>query len=602
MRARSLLIPSWLLVLTQCGGEGPERVIRHPLITVPKAAPEPLPGLPAFVVAEVPSGTQGPVVTSRDDKALVAWAESAENVWRFRAAAIVPQVAKVAPVIEVGAAPENLELLFLRYLDDSGAILAYTHVDTNGGHRFSAMLLDDQGRARSEPVLLSVSSEALLWIDVVSTPKGPLVFWASSRSDRADVRSAALNREGAIRAAAHDVMSDLRAWQVAPSAKGAALATVRAIANKPNGPVSLTFLDDTGMPVDRSIAVTNSESAELDIDVAAIGDNFVVAWTDRQAGDSRLYAAAVSQTGQMAAPAHPLTAPLGDQSLVKLTVSPKSKRGYLLWENLLAPDPIRRLQAASIDEKSQLSNNRVSIAYPGASDRSPEVSASSQGFSLITQIPVATLRQSAAAARLDLSFDNEEPTTVPTLVSLTDTMEVKCVAPMLLASKPIVPNLVWGLHCGKGDCFALAALSGEARAAVLGTRISQSSKASRSFVAQSEAKVAVGLAGYDAADAKLRAFLVSPGDSTKRPRLAAVRVVSESEPLADFGVTNTVDVPLVATLTYFDPESKVEPLKGPAEDGRREPLQARIDLRGPLGETAESRGFVSLRARSAGGF
>ena len=413
------------------------------------------------------------------------------------------------------------------------------------------------------------------------------------------MRAAALGRDGSIRAAAHDVVSDLRAWQVTASPRGAALATVRAVADKANGPVSLSLLDDTGALIDRPIAVTQTDTAELDIDVSQLGNDWVIAWTDRLAGDARLYAAAVNSAGQIVTAPHPLTAPLGDQSLVKLVPAPQSNRGYLLWENQLSPDSIRRLEVAPIDDKSQLGAERVSVAYPGSSERAPEVAASSQGLSLIAQVPSPMLRRFAAPSKLELSFDGEEPATVPVLLSLSDKLEVRGVAPILLASRPMVPSLVWGLHCGASDCFVLAALSGDSRAAVLGANISQTARASRSFGVGSTAKA--GPIGFDPADAKLRAFLVNSTNSTKRPRLAAVRVLGESEPLSDLRVTNTTDVPLVATLTYFDPSAPLTPLSAPAEDGRREPLQARIDLRGPLGESTSPRGFVSLRARSAGG-
>ena len=600
MRARSFVIP-WMLVLTHCGGQGPETAIRRPRKIAPKAVSAPLPGLPAFVVAQVPPGTQGPVVTSGNTGALAVWAESTASSWRFRSVAIEPQSANVSPAIELGQAPDNLELLFLRYLKDSEAILAYTYVDDNGGHRFSAMLLDEQGRARSEPILLGVSSEALLWIDIVPSNNGPLVIWASSRGDRADVRAAALSRPGALRVAAHDVASDLRAWQVAPTPRGAALATVRAISNKGNGPVSLLFLDDTGAVIDQSVSITQSESAELDLDVSTIGKNCVIAWTDRLNGDSRLYAAAVNTAGQIVTAAHPITAPLGDQSLIKLVMPQGPSQGYLVWENVLSPASVRKLEVARIDENAQLGSDRLSFSYPANTDHSPEIVATPRGLSFITQVPTATLRSLVAPAKFDLSFDGEEGPSVPTFVSVSEKMEVTGVAPLLLASRPMVPSLVWGLHCQESDCFMLAALSANQQAAVLGVNLPQNSRASRSFQVSSGSKLLNNPIGFDRSDAKLRSWLADVPDSTKRPRLAAVRVIAESEPLAGLAVTNTGDIPLVSTLTYFDPETPLRPLKSAAEDGRREPLQARIDVRGPLGETTSSRGFVSLRARSAGG-
>jgi hypothetical protein len=589
-------------MLTHCGGPGPETNIRHPRRPVSTTAVRPLPGLPAFVVAQVPSGTQGPVVTSRNESSLAVWAETTSaGVWQFRSAAIQSPGGKVSAAVQLGQAPENLELIFLRYLKEAGALLAYTHADNNGGHRFSAMLLDEKGRAQSEPVLLGVSSEALLWIEVVPTSSGPLVIWASSRGDRADVRAAALNPKGVVRAAARDVASDLRAWQVTPTAQGAALATVRAVSNKVNGPVNLTFLDDSGAVSGPVVTVTQSETAELDLDVVTIGGNCIVAWTDRLKGDARLYTAAVDASGKIVTPAHPVTPPLGDQSLVKLVTPRGAASGYLVWEDILAPVSVRRLQVAPIDENAQLGQQHRSIAYPESADHPPEIVASEQGLSFITQIPTATLQSLAAPHQFDPTFDGQRAPFVPVFVSMSEKMEVTGVAPLLLDSRPTVPSLVWGLHCHNYGCFMLAALSGDPSAAVLGVDVARDVRASRSFLDNGKTNPPKNVSGSDSSDSNLRAWLVQPAETVKKPRLSAVRVLAESEPLADLAVTIARDVPLVSTLTYFDAAAPIVAQRTPAEDGRRDPLQARIDVRGPLGESTSSQGFVSLRARSAGG-
>jgi hypothetical protein len=529
------------------------------------------------------------------------WAEKAANSWRFRSVELQPSTGHSSAAVDLGQAPEDLELLFLRSLTGRGAILAYTYADNNGGHGLSVMTLDDQGRLSSGPITLGASSEALLWIDIVPTSKGPLVFWASSRGDRADVRAAALNTEGALRVAAHDVLSDLRAWQVAATPQGAALAAVRAVSNQGSGPISLSFLDETGTVIDKTLSITQSETAELDLDVSYVGKNCVIAWTDRTQGDARLYAAAVSTSGQVITAAYPVTPPLGDQSLVKLVASVGPSKGYLVWENVLAPSSVRRLQVAPIDSSAKLGSERLSFSYQSSSDRSTDIVATSRGLAYVTQVPTAVIRELAAPAKLDLSFDGEEGSTVPTFVSVSEKMEVTGVAPLMLASKPTLPSLVWGLHCRAADCFALAAISGDPQAAVLGVALSHNQTAGRSLLANGGAKQPANPVNSSAFDAKLRAWLVDERTTGTRPKLAAVRVVGETEPLADLAVTNSLDVPLVSTLTYFNPDAPLVRLTAPAEDGRREPLQARIDLRGPLGEAPSSLGYVSLRARSAGG-
>ena len=595
MRFRLLV---WSLLLTQCGGQGPETGTRPPRALAPTSEARQNPGLPAFVVADVPSGTQGPVVAAHGDAALAVWAAQSESGWRFQSAAIQTQVGTASPAVDLGAAPDNLELLLLRALSNSDSILAYTHLDKNGGHQLTALLLDAQGRALSQPAVLGASGEALLWLDVVPTSKGPLVFWASSRGDRADIRAAALDSKGIVRAAAHEVASDLRAWQVSGGSSGAALATVRAVANKPNGRVTLQLLDESGMETQPVIAVTQDDTAELDLDVAAVGENFVLAWTDRQSGDARLCAAAVSAAGKITTPPHPLTPPLGDQSLVKLAVAPNASVGYVLWEDLLSPDLVRKIQIAPIDAKSQLGQERASIRYGATLERTPEVAVDAYGLSLVSPVATSVLEEASAPAKLGVDFDGVKPATVPTLINLTNQLQIRGVEPLLMAAKPSVPSLVWGLHCGEKACFALGVMSSESRAVVLGVSVAKDGRAGRSLM--SSASVAKPVSGIDSFDAKLRAYLGRSPEATARPRLTAVRVIADLEPLADLAVTPG-EVPLIATLTYFDPEAPLGPLSTPAADGKREPLQARIDIRGPLGEATSDKSFVSLRARSAGG-
>src|SRR5664279_3931902 len=108
MRARSLVF-LWFLILTHCGGQGPETHGRRPTTPESKTAPAPLPGLPAFLVAQIWPGTQGPVVAAREDRAVAVWAEKTASSWQFRSVALQPSNGHAAAAIDLGQAPENLE-------------------------------------------------------------------------------------------------------------------------------------------------------------------------------------------------------------------------------------------------------------------------------------------------------------------------------------------------------------------------------------------------------------------------------------------------------------------------------------------------------------
>jgi hypothetical protein len=597
--------PRWvtlgLLLLNQCAGQGHDTVTRPTLRHPAPPAPAPLAGLPAVVLAQVPPGTQGPVVAHFDDRSLAIWARTVDSSWQFQSVVVRPASNRVESSINLGQAPVNLELLFVKALPSHDSLLAYTHLNDDGAHHLTIQVLDAAGKRRSGPTELASSSETLQWLDVAPTSNGPIIFWATRRGDRADVRAAALAADGTVRVSARDVVSDLRAWQVTPYANGAALATVRAVENKANGAVSVTLLDGTAAIIGKAISLTRGDSAELDVDVVPVGDNCVVAWTDHLTGDSRLHAAAINVTGQVVTAAYPLTAPLGDQSLAKLVTPRNQGKAYILWENLLSPSPVRRLQLAAIDDKAQLGAERLSIAYPALADRVPEVVSTTSGLALLSQAPASLLRSMAAPISIGEPTEDDESQQVPIFAAISNKLTVTGIEPLLVASRPKIPNLAWGLECRNNACFTLSALSTESEAAVLGISLSVTDRASRCLRASANDVGSYRAAPGDPFDDKLRKWIFEDTVAALRPKLSAVRVVSDGGPLADLAVARGSDVPWVSTLTYSDAERRSTPQRAQAEDGRHDAQQARIELRGPLGEANVAAGSASINARSAGG-
>ena len=588
-----------LLLLNQCGGTGSEPASPRPQLPhKPVAAVVLNAGLPALVVAQVPPGTQGPVIAHFDDRSVAVFVRTTDSSWQFQSVVIHPSNGRVDAPFDLGPAPGNIGLLFVKPLATGDSLLAYTHLDDDGAHHLSVQVLDTAGKRRVDPIEIAASSETLPWIDVVPNAQGPLIFWATRRGDRADVRAAALAPDGSLRLSARDVLSDLRAWQVTPSAQGAALASVRATENKINGTVSVTFLDDAGVVVGKPIAVTQSDTAELDVDIVNIGKNAVVAWTDRLNGDTRLHAAAVNDRDGIVTAAYPLTPPLGDQLLIRLVPPHAHGAGYILWENAQVPTREHRLQLAVIDEKAQLGKQRVSLAYPGLGDHAPEATSTANGLALLTQIPASVLGRSATPQSLGLSPEEDQSLQVPVFAALSDKLVVTGIEPLLTASRPKVPSVAWGLECRNTKCFALGALSTGTDVAVLGIPLSLSDRAGRCLMTGANDVGARVAASADAFDANLRKWMVEDTTAIKRPRLAAVRVLGNSPPLADLAVARSGDVPWVSTLTYADADNTNLQADSSSQNER---ASAQIELRGPLGETSVVGNGSRLRALSAGG-
>lgn len=576
MRAQSWFLPLFL-VLNQCGGKAAETLPAQPPRRPAPAKAASKPGLPALTVAEVPPGTQGPVIAHLEDRSLAVLARGSGQAWQFQSIELHPRAQQVKKPVDLGPAPAHIELLFLKPLPPQGAILAYTHLEEDGSHHVSVQLLDQTGHSLVGALELSKSSESIQWLDVVPTASGPLVFWATRRGDRADMRFAALGLDGSLRITARDVASDLRAWQVAPHAGGAAIAAVGAADKGTVGPLSITFLDDNGASIGKPLAIGSGSTAELDVDIASIGDNCVVAYTDSASGDARLFAAAANAKAGVVTPAYPVTAPLGDQGLVKL-VAPRGKgRAYIVWENVQAPTADHRLQVAAIDAHAKLGAERLSVAYPSLNQRVPEVISTDSGLALLTQIPAGTLKAMVPSVPVEVPDDDGEATLVPVFAAFSDKLAVTGVQPLITASRPSVPSLAWGLDCQQSQCFSLSALSNGSQVAILGIQLPITAKASRALQSSENLPPDPKLLAFDA---QLQRWLTDDPISTQRPKLTAVRVVTSSEPLADLAVSRGSDVPWVATLTATDDASDAA-----ADHGETpEIAKPRVDLRGPLGQ------------------
>ncbi len=87
-----------------------------------------------------------------------------------------------------------------------------------------------------------------------------------------------------------------------------------------------------GDPHRAATRLSGESTAELDLDLAVVGERLVALWSDRRFGEARLVSAELGRDGAVTAEAAPFTAPLGEQALLRLVSS--GDRAYAVWENL----------------------------------------------------------------------------------------------------------------------------------------------------------------------------------------------------------------------------------------------------------------------------
>ncbi len=554
-----------VLVLLGCGksAPGPELPARAVQQPNKAASANATAGLPYVRWVKVASGTHGPMVVPFTDGSVAVWAEPAGEAREFRSLAVDETGRPLAAPSSLGPAPATIGLFTLQRAGSSLPLLmAYTAPDDRGSQRVLALPVDRTGRATRPPLELGTSGEAILWLQVLPTAKGPVLLWASSRGDRADLRAVCLDPKGEIREGARDVITDVRAWQIVPTPSGAALAVVHAVPNQSTGNVSLLLLDPNARVVGKPIPVGETKNAELDVDLVGIDGRFLVAFTERKKDDARVMLALLDGSGQVLRAPSPITPPRGEQVLSRLVGSVQGGPAYVVWEDLSLPDPPRTVTIASVDRDGKLAVQPIRLQVAATSASPLELAATTRGL---------------AGLALLAGADPADPEqAVPWFFELTPNGGVQASSPIRMAAPGTpIPALTFNLECGSG-CRALAAMPGDPSQIAMLDLSAIPPRATRG----------------------LPALLPAP---TQGPTLRSVDATRRVEPLSDLVATSVSNRLVTALVTYFDPGTPLARLPKPGPDGRTDPLQARVDVGEWTSSGVSSPGVVSYRAASAGG-
>jgi hypothetical protein len=505
---------------------------------------EPAPGanLPAFELAKVPPGTYGPVSISLDSGTLSVWAVplGRERIWHSRSLDRDGQATTPSHVI--GKTSLELGLVTLAPVNQGlRSLLTYSTQSVDQSTKLFAIALDTSGQAKSAPTELVTLGSPLLWTQIVDTASGPIVLYAVTRDDTADLRAVGLTPDAGVRFADREVLTGLRAWQTLGAPDGAALAVVRSTQRGRGGVVSFALMDGKGVLVKGPTPLDAGSSAESDLDLTRVGNNYVLAWSDRGHIDSRVFLAALDPAGNVITPPTKALPSLGEQSLVRIVPPAKGGRAVLVWENANLPSERRRLSLTEIDSLGKVSGRTVHLVSSSRSSALPEFLATEAGLRVLT---------------LD---DYGESDTVPTYLEFGPELTPLAAVPLTLQAKQnqaTTPLLAWGLDCRHG-CRATAALD--------------DSPVTIATIPLENVERRPGAAE------RARRFVQL--DAPTLPKLTSYESIFEIEPLADLSAARQGNDFQIATLTYFDPSTPLKRLATPGPDGRTDPWQARVDVR-----------------------
>ncbi|HEV8551306.1 MAG TPA: hypothetical protein VGQ57_19795, partial [Polyangiaceae bacterium] len=388
-----------------------------------------------------------------------------------------------------------------------------------------------------------------------------LVLWALSNESTADIYAIALGPRGEPEGDPTIVVTGAKAWQATAFGASAALGSVSA-----DGRVSVSFFDGRPDAKNKAVTVSAAGHAELDFDLTPLGDSLLVAWSDTRDGDSRVYRAVLGADKSVKVSEAPLTPPLGEQVLVRVTARPGAARAWVAWESPGERRGDRRMfDLAGVDAAGRVTPERARVELESDDAAVPEVAAVGDGVAALTLAGACDRREKC-----------DDPDVMPTYVRFGPKLTVEASEPLRLLGLDGDPvDLGWGLACRDSSCFSLAALE-DTPAPIYLVSLERRSDTWRP-------------AGHSVA--------VEPP-----PRFRENRVLARPAALTDLALVKLAQGSLAAYLTDFDPTTPWTKLRQAAPDGRFEPLRSHLGLIGirPDG-VALAEQVLSLRAHSLGG-
>jgi hypothetical protein len=520
----------------------------------------------------------GPYVGRDGELSLAAWAEASGN---GRALFSAPIDARGLPgtAVRIGNVLPELDLVLVRGFGRAATstpgkprFALVTTRKLEQRTRIDVTALAADGAPAWGPTTLAERTGRVLWVGFVTSGNTPLVLWAEQAASAKSGEPATLYSLPAAvtgtQATPQLLTNKACVWQAVGSGGAAALASVKASPNGcSGGTVAFDLLDAAGR-VAKSVDLGGR--AGLDLDLVEADGGFVLAWSDRAELEPRAFTAVVDAQGAVRSPPGAAVPTLGEQAVVALAAGASaSLPAFLIWENLSErTDGGRSFEISALGSSGRGVGGRSRLLYARADGGAPELTAFGGGVAALTLAP---------ACAVEDACDGSPP--VPTFVALDSSLKVRTSEPLLLdALGGHAADLGWGLTCQDSGCFALAAPS-------------------RSPAPLFTVPLPLRENGYRAAAEQIAI--------EGKPRVVKSDVVLRAPaPLAQIAVGELSGRQLVGYITDFDPTTPWQKLSKPAEDGRLEPLRARVAVRAlasDAGRGAVEEQLVSLRAHSLGG-
>jgi len=485
------------------------------------------PNAPSFLLATVPEKSVGPFLARHLDTTMAVYVGPGEGAARrIISLPIGGDGAPFDPQV-IATASEDATTMVVRSAGGApgsgGAyVVAWTDL-TDRGEALSVAGVTALGKPRSPSTELTRTQDDIVWIEVLPTPRGEVVVWVEeARSGGANLFAVALDPDGRPRGVPSAIVKGIVGWQAVATAAGAGIATLTrttAGPTKTTTTISWLALDADARATGTPLVVGSSTQRIVDVDVAAVGPDFVFSWTRRGAPEPEVMVASVDAAGVLT-PAHSITARSGGASLVDAVGGVHG--GVLAWEETthlargtrrlhLVPLTVGKLPETPASGTLN-SSGVIEVDTAGV----PEIVPLDHGYAVL-----ARLRTCADPPIPGIVCD-DAAAPAPTFVRLDARFAVVQTEPILVDQTQAHATLAWGLSCSGEDCLVLAA-GAESPAVVRVVKLSPGPNRWRSPL--------------------------PPAPPADAPRVLAVDTIASSDLYSEIAVAEIKGVPVLAAIT-----------------------------------------------------
>jgi hypothetical protein len=399
----------------------------------------------AHFVADVPAGSLGPFwATSPSGSRLAAYVGPAEGQTRSLVTLASEERGEFARPGQIALrVPMDVTGFALRALPVASTpfAAAWTHL-ADRAQVLSAALLGVDGVPKAPPVELARSAGELVWFDVLGTERGALALWVEqTKQGDGTVFAAALAPDGKLRGVPVRVTRGVSSWHAIATSSGVLLAVAL---TSETGAQSLEIhrLDELARPSQAPVALSTGRVAG-DLELVRAGRGYLCAWTEREAGEPTVRAAAVDDLGKIIFTKTIASQP-GGATLLALVAGP-SGVVYAWEERRKRTQARRRIYIGKLGD----AGTRVGAAYTAEVDLRAafELHAAGEGFAYLAG------RQLCSEAQLERGVCDGP--SAPMITRLSKDLEAQ--QSEVLKEGTDALAIGWGLSCDAQRCLSLAA-------------------------------------------------------------------------------------------------------------------------------------------------